>query len=402
MVDGVEYDFVFDVDVADGQPPLRLPYNRGEDVYQAAERFIQRHELPGTYREQIVNFIVQNTPSVGGGPGLGGGSSAAGSADPFTGGGAYVPPPMPAAGPRSGVATAFNADPFTGAAASNGTGGGGGLFPIRSPIRMVALKADGIRGKVLGFSEQLAASGQEALALGDEGPAALDSLLQKLGGGAAGAGSALSEAEAALVSRLLEWPAPLAFPAMDLLKNAILFPADLLGLGMGFSGRALDRALDLAQDPGAPGATVQTGLRVLANGASADPAWMRRREADVLGGLAQCCRSESKGIRLAWSTVLLNVCALRSASGGSWGPDAKLPVLSGALELLRMSFAFQDPEPAYRALCALGTCALGDAESIAATKGMGAAEVLTSVRGMGVEKVDEAAGALASVLGLPN
>lgn len=405
VVDGVEYDFVFDVDVADGQPPLRLPYNRGEDVYQAAERFIQRHELPGTYREQIVNFIVQNTPSGGGGPGLGGGSSAAGSADPFTGGGAYVPPSMPAADPRSGVTTAFNADPFTGTGASNSTGGGGGLFPIRSPIRMVALKAEGIRGKVLNFSEQLAASGQEALALGHEGPAALDSLLQKLGDSASGAprgALALSEAEAALVSRLLEWPASHAFPAMDLLKNAILLPTDLLGLGFDFAGRALDRALDLAQDPGAPGATVQTGLRVLANGASADPAWMRRREADVLGGLAQCCRSDSKGIRLAWSTVLLNVSALRSANGGGWGPDAKLPVLSGALELLRVSFAFQDPEPAYRALCALGTCVLGDAESIAAAKGMGAAEVLTSVRGMGVKKVDEAAGALASALGLPN
>ena len=64
--------------------------------------------------------------------------------------------------------------------------------------------------------------------------------------------------------------------------------------------------------------------------------------------------------------------------------------------------AFQDPEPVYRALCALGTCALGDADSTTAAKGMGAAEALSSVRGMGVDKVAEAARALAHVLGLPS
>lgn len=96
------------------------------------------------------------------------------------------------------------------------------------------------------------------------------------------------------------------------------------------------------------------------------------------------------------------MCALRAAGGGAWSPDEKLPVVSGALELVRVSFAFQDPEPVYRALCALGTCALGDADSAAAAKGMGAAEALSAVRGMGVEKVAEAARALADVLGLPS
>ena len=40
--EGQEYDFVFDVDVEDGAPPLQLPYNRGDNVYAAAERFIER------------------------------------------------------------------------------------------------------------------------------------------------------------------------------------------------------------------------------------------------------------------------------------------------------------------------------------------------------------------------
>lgn len=52
---------MFDVDVADGQPPLKLPMDRGEDPYEVAERFIAANGLPATYREQIVRFIVQNT-----------------------------------------------------------------------------------------------------------------------------------------------------------------------------------------------------------------------------------------------------------------------------------------------------------------------------------------------------
>ena len=308
----------------------------------------------------------------------------------------------PAAGPRRRSTRTLSRGRAGRRRAGGAARGGGGLFPIRSPVCISNLQAEGVKKKLRGFSEELAAAGQEALALGAQGPAALDSLVQRLAGGGA-TGGALSGPEASLVSLLLEWPASHAFPALDVLKNVLLLPAAVLaGLGPGFVSRALDRAQELAQDPGAPAATLQTGLRVLANAAAADPAWVRQREADVLAGLAACCRSESKGVRLAWSTVLLNVCALRAAGGGAWSPDEKLPVVSGALELVRVSFAFQDPEPVYRALCALGTCALGDADSAAAAKGMGAAEALSAVRGMGVEKVAEAARALADVLGLPS
>lgn len=38
MHGGREWDFVFDVDVEDGQPVKRLPYNRHENPYDAADR----------------------------------------------------------------------------------------------------------------------------------------------------------------------------------------------------------------------------------------------------------------------------------------------------------------------------------------------------------------------------
>lgn len=47
------YDFVFSVDVEDGKPPLKLPYNRGEDPYVAATRFLAKNNLPSDYLEQV-------------------------------------------------------------------------------------------------------------------------------------------------------------------------------------------------------------------------------------------------------------------------------------------------------------------------------------------------------------
>jgi len=55
---------VFTVDVAEGQPPLKLPYNMTEDPWVAAQKFITKHGLPQTYLEEVRNFIVENSQSV--------------------------------------------------------------------------------------------------------------------------------------------------------------------------------------------------------------------------------------------------------------------------------------------------------------------------------------------------
>ncbi|KAM9888743.1 hypothetical protein OXX79_012662, partial [Metschnikowia pulcherrima] len=61
---GKEYDYVFDVDVEDGKPPLKLPYNATENPYEAAERFLAANDLPGSYAQEVVNFINKNTGGV--------------------------------------------------------------------------------------------------------------------------------------------------------------------------------------------------------------------------------------------------------------------------------------------------------------------------------------------------
>ncbi|KAK5170574.1 WD repeat protein Lub1 [Saxophila tyrrhenica] len=59
--DGKEYDYVFDIDIEDGKPALKLPYNLSENAWDAARKFLERNELPMEYYEQVANWITENT-----------------------------------------------------------------------------------------------------------------------------------------------------------------------------------------------------------------------------------------------------------------------------------------------------------------------------------------------------
>lgn len=65
---GKEYDYVFDVDIEDGKPALKLPYNVTQNPHEAATRWLQDQGLPLTYLEETANFIVQNVQGASLGP----------------------------------------------------------------------------------------------------------------------------------------------------------------------------------------------------------------------------------------------------------------------------------------------------------------------------------------------
>ena len=70
---------MFDVDIEEGMPPLKLPFNITDDPWFAAQEFIHRHELSQMFLDQIANFIYKNTE------GVTLGQSRAGNVDPLTG-----------------------------------------------------------------------------------------------------------------------------------------------------------------------------------------------------------------------------------------------------------------------------------------------------------------------------
>ena len=56
-----EYDFVFTIDVQEGAPPLKLPFNTNQDPYHVAQEFLQKHELTPQYLDQVADFIIKNS-----------------------------------------------------------------------------------------------------------------------------------------------------------------------------------------------------------------------------------------------------------------------------------------------------------------------------------------------------
>ena len=60
--DGKEWDKVIDVEM-DGGVTLKLPLNADEDPYDVADRFLTAHNLPEQFRQQVVQFIVDNVSS---------------------------------------------------------------------------------------------------------------------------------------------------------------------------------------------------------------------------------------------------------------------------------------------------------------------------------------------------
>jgi phospholipase A-2-activating protein len=94
---GKEYDYVFDVDIEDGKPPLKLPYNLSQNPYEAATKFIENNKLPISYLDQVANFITSNTQ----GATIGQSQEAPSAPDPWGSDNRYRPggdsAPVPAA-----------------------------------------------------------------------------------------------------------------------------------------------------------------------------------------------------------------------------------------------------------------------------------------------------------------
>ncbi|KDQ61148.1 hypothetical protein JAAARDRAFT_573658 [Jaapia argillacea MUCL 33604] len=122
LYQGKEYDYVFDVDIQDGVPPLKLPYNVTENPYAAAQRFLQTNEISLNYIDEVVKFIEKNT----GGVNLGVGGNE--FVDPYTGATRYTG----TGGSSANAPQQSYGDPYTGASRYTGTGGSPASAPQQS------------------------------------------------------------------------------------------------------------------------------------------------------------------------------------------------------------------------------------------------------------------------------
>lgn len=282
MLDGKAYDYVFDVDVEDGAPPLKLGYNANESPYDAANRFLGKYQLPATYLDQVVQFLEKNTQAVG--------LSAPTASDPYTGSSSYTPQPTQAA-------PAPPLDPFTGAGGITSASRTLRVLPQEQYLAFLQTNLDAARAKI----RELA--GGDA-PLSDEDAARLDRLVDAL--------RAKASADVSVLSTLLsQWPPAKRFPLLDLLRIVAAQPSTAP-----FSALATEAlvgaewdALDHYQGERKHAETnAMLALRVLANGfvAPGGPQALNDMALEALATLQQPPWAMlNKNARIALATIAL-------------------------------------------------------------------------------------------------
>ncbi|KAK3311044.1 PUL domain-containing protein [Chaetomium strumarium] len=218
---GQEYDYVFDVDIEEGKPPLKLPYNLSENPYEAATKFLGDNELPISYIDEVAKFIVTNTRGATIGQ-----TTDAPSADPYGTDSRYKPDQ--AASPK--------------------------YLPHTEYLVLTQAKWEPALRKLKSLNEKQLLAGNKHIAMNPDGLSRLEKVLEATMGAAnqnAGSPTALPEAQRSIYMVITQWPYGDRLAALDVLRCLAPWPgsASLTDSKYGsLADIALKGALD-TQDP---------------------------------------------------------------------------------------------------------------------------------------------------------
>uniref|UniRef100_A0A8K9WME9 Phospholipase A-2-activating protein n=1 Tax=Oncorhynchus mykiss TaxID=8022 RepID=A0A8K9WME9_ONCMY len=341
--EGKEYDFVFTIDINEGGPSMKLPYNVTDDPWLTAHNFLQKNELSPMFLDQVANFIIENTK----GHTLGAAPPSA--ADPFTGTGRYIPGSGTPTGAPVGAA-----DPFTGKSLYVLTYSIASLYvnvalPPPAKLRELNGGAPGeyrLSEEVLGSLEKLLVSVCDPCA--SEQP---------------------TTEQISLLWKTSHWPEDIVFPVLDILRLAVRHPQvnESLCGGDADDGVALCNHLLSLMKPQARPANQMLALRTLCNcfsGWRGRALLLAQREA-VLSHAADLCSVCNKNIHIALATLVLNYAGSLHGQPDLEAKAQCLSVASAALE------SVQDKEAVFRLLVALGTTVASDQTAQDLAKSLG-------------------------------
>nr|XP_043627737.1 phospholipase A-2-activating protein [Erigeron canadensis] len=325
--DGVQYDFVFDVDIGDGEPIRKLPYNRSDNAYDAADKWLLKENLPLSYRQQVVEFILQNS-----------GQKEfifdSSFSDPYTGSNAYVP------GQTSKSATSSKPT-FK-------------HIPKKGMLVFDAAPYDGILKKISEFNNALQSDpDQQSLSLSEAETSRLGAIAKILKDTSHYHTSKFSDADISVLLKLLKaWPASMMFPAIDLLRLVVLHPDGSAVLKHANDRDDTFRELILNVTSNSLASNLLTTIRLVVNlfkNSDYHP-WLQNCRVEIFDAFASCCTSSNKNVQVSYSTLVLNYAVLLIEKKDEEG---QAHVLSAALEIAEGETLEADAK--YRALVAIGS-----------------------------------------------
>jgi phospholipase A-2-activating protein len=326
---GHEYDFVFDVDIEDGKPPLKLPYNLSQNPYDAATKFIEVNKLPISYLEQVANFITTNTQGATIGqpePQSQGASDPWGSDNRYRPGETSSPAPAP---PK--------------------------ILPQKTYLSIVVARIPPIQKKIQELNEALISSGQKDISLNPTELTVLASLCKQLeSADTAKAPQADPRGLELAVKLTTTWPYKDRLPGLDLLRLLAVAPTTA---AFSYRGGNIVDVLAAGATEAQPPAdnNVMMAVRSFAN-------LFESREGRALAAsefakiheliLNSTRSTTNRNLLVAATTVYINYAVAFAAEPEKAGFDHACAVVD---TLGRILGAHADAEVVYRALVALGT-----------------------------------------------
>ncbi|KAL8850642.1 MAG: hypothetical protein Q9221_004428 [Calogaya cf. arnoldii] len=337
---GKDYDYVFDVDIEDGKPPLKLPYNLSQNPYEAATKFIQDNELPMTYLDQVANFITSNTQ----GATLGQSSQAPAGADPYGTESRYRPGESTSNAPTSSLPTSRPK-----------------VLPQTSYLSIKTANLRTIRKKIEELNEQLANEGYRDAVLSTSQLTALEAMIKPLEQSLAGTSSgndALQSGVDLLMQMVASWPAGQQLPALDLLRLLTATTPAAAAYRSSDGGTLVDvlEGSKVFEDPDRPN-NIMLAVRAFSNlFETSEGRTLAEQSFDKIHSLVKSSANNSnRNLTIAVTTLYVNYAVLYTSSSYSselHAMDRGLTLMDDLSSIIRTTV---DSEAVYRGLVAVGT-----------------------------------------------
>ncbi|XP_071736773.1 uncharacterized protein [Rutidosis leptorrhynchoides] len=330
VLDGVQYDYVFDVDIGDGEPIRKLPYNRSENAYDTADKWLLKENLPFSYRQQVVEFILQNS-------GQNNFVLDSSFRDPYTGSNAYVPG-QTSKSPVSSKPTFKH-------------------IPKKGMLVFDAAQFDGILKKISEFNNALRSDPvQQNLSLSEAEMSRLGAIAKLLKDTSHYHTSKFTIDDVSLLLKLLKsWPVSMMFPVIDILRMVVLHPDGSAVLKHANDEKDILKELIKKVTSNALPPNLLTSIRMLVNlfKNSDYHLWLRNRRVEIFDAFESCYSSPNKNVQVSYSTLVLNYAVLLIEKKDEEG---QAHVLTAALEIAEGKTSEVDAK--YRALVAIGSLML--------------------------------------------
>ncbi|KAL8900988.1 MAG: hypothetical protein Q9207_005423 [Kuettlingeria erythrocarpa] len=349
---GKDYDYVFDVDIEDGKPPLKLPYNLSQNPYEAATNFVQDNELPMTYLDQVANFITANTQ----GATLGQSSVGPAASDPL------------------GTESRYRPGEASSSVAASTPPSRPKILPQTTYLSIKTANIRTIRKKIEDLNDQLIREGDSDAALSEPQLVTLHGLLKSLeqslaGLSMAGTDQVLEDGVRLVTKMVTTWPAGQLLPALDLLR-LLAACTPLLATYRAKDGSSfLDILVEskVFEDPERPN-NIMLAVRAFSNlFETSEGRELADREFDTIQTLVEgSADSSNRNLTIAATTLHVNYSVLFASS--SYPHRQSATDRSGVLmnHLTRIIRGTVDSEAVYRGLVAIGTL-LGLGEEVQKT-----------------------------------